>query len=64
MKTIGVAAGLAREGFKVFVTLLLLFIMRASEQVRMNLGYMKHNVNLIALGSGVGMGYLEIAILV
>ena len=32
--------------------------MRASEQVRMNLGYMKHNVNLVALGSGVGMGYL------
>ena len=32
--------------------------MRASEQVRMNLGYMKHNVNLVALGSGVGMGFL------
>ena len=24
----------------------------------MNLGYMKHNVNLVALGSGVGMGFL------
>ena len=56
---IGVAAGLAREGFKVFVTSFAPFLsMRASEQVRMNLGYMKHNVNLVALGSGVGMGYL------
>ena len=32
--------------------------MRASEQIRMNLGYMQHGVNLVALGSGVGMGYL------
>tara|TARA_B100000674_G_scaffold127723_1_gene98416 strand:+ start:30 stop:1022 length:993 start_codon:yes stop_codon:yes gene_type:complete len=56
---IGVAAGLAREGFKVFVTSFAPFLsMRASEQVRMNLGYMKHNVNLVALGSGVGMGFL------
>lgn len=56
---IGVAAGLAREGFKVFVTSFAPFLsMRASEQVRMNLGYMKHNVNLVALGSGVSMGYL------
>ena len=56
---IGVAAGLAREGFKVFVTSFAPFLsMRASEQVRMNLGYMKHKVNLVALGSGVGMGYL------
>jgi len=56
---IGVAAGLAREGFKVFVTSFAPFLsMRASEQVRMNLGYMKHNVNLVALGSGVSMGFL------
>ncbi len=56
---IGVASGLAREGFKVFVTSFAPFLsMRASEQVRMNLGYMRHNVNLIALGSGVTMGYL------
>ena len=56
---IGVASGLAREGFKVFVTSFAPFLsMRASEQVRMNLGYMKHSVNLVALGSGVTMGYL------
>jgi transketolase len=56
---IGVAAGLVREGYKVFVTSFAPFLtMRASEQVRMNLGYMKHNVHLVALGSGVTMGYL------
>ena len=56
---IGVAAGLADEGFKVFVTSFAPFLsMRASEQIRMNLGYMKHNVNLIALGSGLSMGFL------
>ena len=56
---IGVAAGLAKEGFKVFVTSFAPFLsMRASEQIRMNLGYMKLPVNLVALGSGVSMGYL------
>ena len=56
---IGIAAGLAKEGFKVFVTSFAPFLsMRASEQVRMNLGYMKLPVNLVALGSGVSMGYL------
>ena len=56
---IGVAAGLADEGYKVFVTSFAPFLsMRASEQIRMNLGYMKHNVNLVALGSGLSMGFL------
>ena len=56
---VGVAAGLANEGFKVFVTSFAPFLsMRASEQIRMNLGYMKHNVNLVALGSGLSMGFL------
>ena len=56
---VGVAAGLANEGFKVFVTSFAPFLsMRASEQVRMNLGYMKHNVNIVALGSGLSMGFL------
>jgi transketolase len=56
---IGVAAGLAKEGFKVFVTSFAPFLsMRASEHIRMNLGYMKHPVNLVALGSGVSMGFL------
>jgi transketolase len=56
---IGVAAGMAKEGHKVFVTSFAPFIsMRASEQVRMNLGYMELPVNLVALGSGLSMGYL------
>ena len=56
---IGVASGLASRNFKVFVTSFAPFLsMRASEQIRMNLGYMKHQVNLVALGSGVSMGFL------
>ena len=56
---IGVAAGLAKEGYKVFATSFAPFLsMRASEQIRMNLGYMEHPVNLVALGSGVSMAYL------
>ena len=56
---IGVAAGLAKEGYKVFVTSFAPFLsMRAIEQVRMNLGYMELPVNLVALGSGVSMGFL------
>ena len=56
---IGVASGLAKEGFKVFVTSFAPFLsMRASEQIRMNLGYMKHSVNVVALGSGLAMGFL------
>ena len=43
---IGVASGLAKEGHKVFVTSFAPFLsMRASEQIRMNLGYMKIGVN-------------------
>lgn len=56
---IGVAAGLARDGYKVFVTSFAPFLsMRASEQIRMNLGYMEHGVNVVALGSGLSMAYL------
>ena len=56
---IGVASGLAKEGFKVFVTSFAPFLsMRASEQVRMNLGYMKSNVKAVAIGSGVSMAML------
>jgi transketolase len=56
---VGVAAGLAKEGFKVFVTSFAPFLsMRASEQIRMNLGYMELGVNLVALGGGLSMGYL------
>lgn len=56
---IGVAAGMASQGKIVFASSFAPFIsMRASEQVRMNLGYMKWPVKLVALGSGVAMAFL------
>ena len=56
---IGVAAGLAKEGHNVFATSFSPFIaMRASDQVRMNLGYMNLNIKAVAIGSGIGMGFL------
>jgi transketolase len=56
---IGVAAGLAKDGTPVFATSFAPFIsMRASEQIRMNMGYMQLNIKAVALGSGLIMGYL------
>lgn len=56
---IGIASGLAKEGFVVFATSFAPFIaMRASEQIRMNLGYMDLNVKAVAIGSGVSMAFL------
>ncbi len=59
---VGVAAGLARSGFDVFASTFAPFVsMRASEQVRMNMGYMQEPVKLVALGSGFAMGFLGIS---
>ena len=56
---VGVASGVSRSGFTVFASSFSPFIaMRASEQIRMNLGYMEENVNLVAIGSGLSMGFL------
>lgn len=56
---VGVAGGLAKEGYNVFVTSFAPFIaMRAAEQVRMNLGYMNLNVKAVAIGSGLAMAFL------
>ena len=56
---VGVSAGLARMGFDVFASTFAPFAsMRASEQVRMNMGYMHAPVKLVALGSGLAMGFL------
>jgi transketolase len=56
---IGVAAGLAKEGFNVFASSFAPFIsLRAGEQIRMNLGYMQHNVKAVGIGSGLSMGFL------
>lgn len=56
---IGIAAGLAKEGHVVFASSFAPFIsMRASEQVRMNMGYMNLNIKAVAIGSGVAMNFL------
>ncbi len=56
---IGVSAGLAKEGFIPFVSSFAPFVsMRASEQIRMELGYMQFNVRVVALGSGLAMSFL------
>jgi transketolase len=56
---IGVAAGIAKEGFTVFASSFAPFItMRACEQVRMNMGYMQLNVKAVGIGSGLAMGFL------
>jgi transketolase len=56
---VGVAAGIAKEGFVCFASSFAPFItMRAAEQVRMNLAYMQLNVKTVGIGSGVAMGLL------
>ena len=56
---IGFASGLSTLGFNVFVSSFAPFItMRACEQVRLNLGYMQSNVKIVAIGSGLSMGFL------
>lgn len=54
---IGVAAGLSRFYQNVYATTYANFLtMRAYEQIRMNLGYMKHKVCLVGTGAGLSMG--------
>lgn len=56
---VGVAAGLTRANYNVFASTFAPFAsMRAAEQVRMNMGYMEEPVKLVALGSGLSMGFL------
>lgn len=56
---IGIAAGLASEGFKVITATIAPFqTMRCCEQIRVNLGYMKQNVCMVGVGSGVAFGTL------
>ena len=47
---VGIAAGLASEGFKVLTSTFAPFqTLRCCEQVRVNLGYMQHPVKLVGL---------------
>jgi len=54
---IGIAAGMAKEDFNVFVTTYSNFLtMRSYEQIRLHLGYMGFNVTVVGTGSGLSMG--------
>ena len=56
---IGIAAGLASENFKVITTTFSPFqILRCCEQIKVNLGYMKQNVIMVGLASGLALGAL------
>jgi transketolase len=55
---IGIAGGLAKEGFNTFATTFSNFAaMRSYEQVRLHLGYMQLNVKVIGLAGGMAMGH-------
>ena len=56
---IGVSAGLSSEGFKVISTTFAPFqTLRCCEQIKVNLGYMKHKVCMVGLASGLVLGNL------
>lgn len=56
---VGIAAGLAKEGFNPFVSTYASFATtRALDQVRVNMGYMKLPIKLIGLTSGLSVGIL------
>jgi transketolase len=56
---IGIASGLSSEGFNVITSTFSPFqTMRCCEQIRMNLGYMKHKVCMVGLASGLVLGPL------
>ena len=56
---IGIAAGLASEGNTIFTSTFAPFqTMRCCEQIKVNLGYMRHKVNMVGLASGVVLGTL------
>jgi transketolase len=54
---IGIAAGLAKEGYNTFATTFSNFAaMRSYEQIRVHLGYMGLNVKVVGLAGGMAMG--------
>lgn len=55
---IALASGLASEGHNVFACSFASFVStRCYEQVKINLGYMHHNVKLVGIASGLGVSY-------
>ena len=56
---IGVASGLASEGFNIITTTFAPFKpMRCCEQIKVNLGYMKQKICMVGLASGLVLGNL------
>jgi len=56
---IGVAAGFASENFNVLTTTFAPFqAIRCSEQIKVNLGYMKHKISMVGIASGLILGNL------
>lgn len=56
---IGIAAGLASEGFEVYTTTYAPFhTLRCLEQIRMDIAEMKHPVRMVGLSSGVVLGMI------
>lgn len=56
---IGIAAGLASENLKVITTTFSPFqVLRCCEQIKVNLGYMKNNITMVGLASGIVLGNL------
>ena len=54
---VGIASGLAAEGYVPYITSFSPFITgRCYDQIRMHLGYMHHNVKLVGLAAGFGVG--------
>lgn len=55
---IALASGLASEGNNVFASSFASFVTtRCYEQVKVNLGYMQHNVKLVGIASGLGVSH-------
>ena len=56
---IGIAAGFASENFNVLTTTFAPFqVTRCCEQIKVNLGYMKHKITMIGIASGLILGNL------
>ena len=56
---IGVAAGLASEGYNVVTTTFAPFqTIRCCEQIKVNLGYMKQKICMVGIASGLALGTL------
>lgn len=55
---VSLASGLASEGHNVFACSFASFVTtRCYEQVKVNLGYMQHNVKLVGIASGLGVSH-------